>query len=342
MVSWNAIISGFLSQDQNEEAQSFFSRMLEMGTEPDNFTYATVLDACANIATVGLGKQIHAQIIKYQLQGDAYIVSTLVHMYSKCGLMLDSQQIFERALERDFVTWNAMICGYAYHGFAEEALKVFEDMKREKVKPNHATFVAVLRACGHMGLVEKGWAYFCSMCSYGLDPQLEHYSCMVDILGKSGQIRNALKLIEDMPFEADHVIWRTLVSRLRKAMRKYKVKKEPGCSWIEVKGDTHTFLANEKAHPNHEAIREELRLIYNEMSLSEYILESDISLKTEQSNVSARVSRNSLNEPFPGTNSKTMFGIETATKLLELWDAILSDWKSDYRFRLSIYGSVSS
>ncbi|XP_074308384.1 pentatricopeptide repeat-containing protein At3g02330, mitochondrial [Silene latifolia] len=330
MVSWNAIISGFLSQDQNEEAQRIFSRMLEMGTEPDNFTYATVLDACANIATVGLGKQIHAQIIKYQLQGDAYIVSTLVDMYSKCGLMLDSQQIFERALERDFVTWNAMICGYAYHGFAEEALKVFEDMKREKVKPNHATFVAVLRACGHMGLVEKGWAYFCSMCSYGLDPQLEHYSCMVDILGKSGQIRNALKLIEDMPFEADHVIWRTLlsvckmygnvedldvaekaadvilkldpqdssvyillaniyadagmwdqVSRLRKAMRKYKVKKEPGCSWIEVKGDTHTFLANEKAHPNHEAIREELRLIYNEMSLSEYILESDISLNTE-------------------------------------------------------------
>ncbi|KAL9226480.1 hypothetical protein vseg_002288 [Gypsophila vaccaria] len=324
MVSWNAIIWGFLLQDKNEEAQSFFAWMLEMGIEPDNFTYATVLDACANMATVGLGKQIHAQTIKYHLQADSYIVSTLVDMYSKCGNMQDSQQIFERSSERDFVTWNAMICGYAYHGFAEEALKIFEDMKREKVKPNHATFVAVLRACGHMGLVDKCWDYFRSMWSYGLDPQLEHYSCMVDILGKCGQIRKALKLIEDMPFEADDVIWRTLlsvckmygdvedleiaekaadailrldphdssvyillaniyadagmwdkVSRLRKTMREYKVKKEPGCSWIEVAGDTHTFLVNDKAHPSREAITEELTLLYGEMSLIEYLSEID-------------------------------------------------------------------
>ncbi|KAK9683055.1 hypothetical protein RND81_10G115100 [Saponaria officinalis] len=331
MVSWNAIIWGFLLQDQNEEAQSFFSWMLEMGIEPDNFTFATVLDTCANMAAVGLGKQIHAQIIKYQLQADAYIVSTLVDMYSKCGNMQDSQQIFERASERDFVTWNAMICGYAYHGFAEEALKVFEDMKMEKMKPNHATFVAVLRACGHMGLVEEGWDYFRSMSSsYGLDPQLEHYSCMVDILGKSGQIRKALKLIEDMPFEADDVIWRTLlsvckmygnvedlevaekaadailqldpqdssvyilmaniyadagmwdkVSRLRRGMREYKVKKEPGCSWIEVAGETHTFLVNDKAHPNRETINEELSLLYSEMRLIETISEADFSQNIE-------------------------------------------------------------
>ncbi|XP_021739331.1 pentatricopeptide repeat-containing protein At3g02330, mitochondrial-like [Chenopodium quinoa] len=327
IVSWNAIISGCLQQNMEDEALRIFSLMLGTGIEPDNFTYATVLDTCANLATVGLGKQIHAQIIKHELQADVYIVSTLVDMYSKCGNMQDSQLMFERALERDFVTWNAMICGYAYHGFAEEALQVFEDMKREKVKPNHATFIAVLRACGHMGLVENGWDYFCSMQSYGLDPQLDHYSCMVDMLGKSGQVGKALQLIEDMPFEADDVIWRTLlsvckmfgnveiaekaansilqldpedssvyillanvyadagmwdeVSLMRKTMRKNKVKKEPGCSWIEVTGDVHTFLANEKAHPSREAIMEELNLLYNEMRELEYLPERDFSLNVE-------------------------------------------------------------
>ncbi|KAJ8426777.1 hypothetical protein Cgig2_034036 [Carnegiea gigantea] len=317
IVSWNAIISGYLLQDENEEAQRFFALMLEMGMQPDNFTYATVLDTCANLATVGLGKQIHAQIIKHEMQSDVYVVSTLVDMYSKTGNMQDSHLMFTKAQKRDFVTWNAMICGYAYHGFAEEALKVFEDMKMENVRPNHATFVAVLRACGHMGLVQEGWDYFCSMPSYGLDPQLEHYSCMVDMLGKSGQVGKALKLIEDMPFEADDVIWRTLlsvckmygnvevaekaansilqldphdssvyillsniyadagmwgkVSGLRMAMRENKVKKEPGCSWIEVMGDVHTFLANEKAHPRREEIFKELNLLYGEMRLIELL-----------------------------------------------------------------------
>ncbi|CAO2831327.1 unnamed protein product, partial [Amaranthus hypochondriacus] len=212
IVSWNSIISGCILHDQNEEALKIFALMLEMGNKPDNFTYATVLDTCANLATVGLGKQIHAQIIKHKLQEDVYIVSTLVDMYSKCGNMQDSQLMFGRAVERDFVTWNAMICGFAYHGFAEEALKIFEEMKRAKVQPNHATFIAVLRACGHIGLVQEGWDYFCSMQSYGLDPQLDHYSCMVDMLGKSGKVGKALELIEDMPFEADDVIWRTLLS----------------------------------------------------------------------------------------------------------------------------------
>lgn len=327
IVSWNAIISGCSPQKENEEALRIFSLMLEMGIEPDNFTYATILDTCANLALVGLGKQIHAQIIKHELQTDVYIVSTLVDMYSKCGNMLDSQLMFERSVQRDFVTWNAMICGYAYHGFAEEALKIYEDMKKEKVKPNHATFISVLRACGHMGLVEKGWDHFCSMQSYGLDPQLDHYSCMVDMLGKSGQVSKALQLIEDMPCEADDVIWRTLlsvckmygnvevaekaansilqldpedssvyillaniyadagmwneVSRIRRSMKDNKVKKEPGCSWIEVTGDVHTFLANEKAHPSREAILEELNLLYSEMREIEYLPEDDSYLYIE-------------------------------------------------------------
>uniref|UniRef100_A0A6N2L0S0 Uncharacterized protein n=1 Tax=Salix viminalis TaxID=40686 RepID=A0A6N2L0S0_SALVM len=320
MVSWNAIISGFSLLQQSEDAHNFFSRMLEMGVKPDNFTYAAVLDTCANLATVGLGKQIHAQIIKQELQSDVYICSTLVDMYSKCGNMQDSQLMFEKAPSRDFVTWNAMLCGYAHHGLGEEALKLFERMQLVKVKPNHATFVSVLRACAHMGLVDKGLHYFDVMLSeYGLDPQAEHYSCMVDILGRSGRIDEALNLVQKMPLEADAVIWRNLLSVCKihgnvevaekatgallqldpqdssacvllsniyadagiKMMRHNKLKKEPGCSWIELKDEVHTFLVGDKGHPRHEEIYEKLGVLIGEMQPVGYIPDFDVLIDEE-------------------------------------------------------------
>lgn len=317
MTSWNSIISGFSQQNQSEDAQRFFSQMLEMGVMPDNFTYATVLDSCANLATGGLGMQIHAQIIKEEMQSDAYICSTLVDMYSKCGHMQDSRLMFEKAPKQDPVTWNAMICAYAYHGLGEDALEVFEKMQLQNVKPTRATFVSVLRACAHMGHVEQGLHYFHKMQrGYGLSPQLEHYSCMVDIIGRSGQISEALKLIQEMPFEADAVIWRTLLSicklhgdvevaekatksilqldpedssayvllsniyadsgmwdemsKMRRTMKCYKLKKEPGCSWIEVKDGVHPFLVGDKAHPRCEEIYENLALLIGEMKWAGY------------------------------------------------------------------------
>lgn len=321
VVSWNAMISGFLQQNQSEDAQRYFSWMLEMGVKPDNFTYATVLDTCANLATVGLSQQIHAQIIKLDLQSDAYISSTLVDMYSKCGKMLDSRLIFDAAPARDSVTWNALICGYANHGLGEEALEIFEDMILRNIVPNHATFVSVLRACAHIGLVEKGFHYFNKMSNdYGLDPQLEHYSCMVDIMGRASQVHQALKLITDMPFPADAVIWRTLLSickargnvgvaekaatsllelepddssayillsniyaeagmwnkvlEIRKIMRYKGMKKEPGCSWIEVKDEVHTFLVGDKAHPRCKEMYGMLGVLVDEMKWVGYVPKS--------------------------------------------------------------------
>ncbi|XP_077236631.1 pentatricopeptide repeat (PPR) superfamily protein [Tasmannia lanceolata] len=329
MVSWNAIISGFTLQKQSEEAQKFFSKMLEMGLKPDNFTYATVLDTCANLTTVGLGRQIHAQIIKHELQTDVFIASTLVDMYSKCGIMQDSLNMFEKMPERDFVSWNAMISGYAQHGHGVEALNIFKRMQLENVKPNHATFIAVLRACGYMGLSDEGSNFFNSMThEYKLEPQLEHYSCMVDIIGRSGCVNEALKLIYDMPFEADAVIWRTLlsvckihgdveiaeraassilqldpqdsaayvllsnvyaeagrwdeVSKLRKLMRQNGLKKEPGCSWIEVKNEVHSFLVGDKAHPRREEIYGRLDELIREMKWVGYVLDFDVFLNEEE------------------------------------------------------------
>ncbi|XP_057970192.1 pentatricopeptide repeat-containing protein At3g02330, mitochondrial [Malania oleifera] len=328
-VSWNAIISGFSLQKQSEEAQKFFSKMMEMGVKPDNFTYATVLDTCANLATGGLGKQIHAQIIKEELQSDVYICSTLVDMYSKCGNMQDSRLVFEKAPKRDFVTWNAMISGYAQHGLGENALQIFDSMQLENVKPNHATFVAVLRACGHVGLVEKGKQYFNSMLSdYDLEPQLEHYSCLVDIIGRSGQVSQALGLILEMPFEADDIIWRTLlsickihgnvevaekaassilqldpqdasafvllsniyadagmwseVSKMRKMMRLYRLKKEPGCSWIEILNEVHTFLVGDEAHPRCKEMYEKLNILICEMKWAGYVPNTNFVLDEDE------------------------------------------------------------
>ncbi|XP_024975735.1 pentatricopeptide repeat-containing protein At3g02330, mitochondrial [Cynara cardunculus var. scolymus] len=316
MVSWNAIISGFSNQEEGELAQRFFSQMLETGTKPDNFTFATVLDTCANLATVNLGRQVHAQIIKQEMQSDVFICSTLVDMYSKCGNMQDSRLMFEKSPNRDFVTWNAMICGYAHHGLGNDAITLFESMKLNNVKPNHATFVSVLRACAHVGLVEKGLQYFNTMLSdYGLKPQLEHYACMVDILGRSGQVNKALKLINEMPVEADDVIWRSLLgicklqrnvdvaeeaassllrldpqdssayvllaniyadvgmweemSKIRKKMRNIGLKKEPGCSWIEVKSELHMFTIGDKAHPRCKDIYEKLDELTREMAFND-------------------------------------------------------------------------
>lgn len=311
-ISWNTIISGFALQNQSDEAQKYFSSMLKTGAAPDNFTYATILDTCANLATVSLGKQIHAQILKLKLQEDVYICSTLVDMYSKCGNLKDSRLMFDKAPDRDFVTWNAMVSGYSQHGLGEEALQIFERMQHHNVKPNHATFVSVLRACAHMGLLEKGLEYFEMMVSeYRFDPQLEHYCCMVDILGRSRRVNEALKLIQEMPFEADAVIWRTMLSacsthgyvevaekaashilrldpedsstyvllsniyantgmweevlKMRKVMRCNKLRKEPGCSWIQVKDEVHMFLVGDRAHPRGVEIYETLDLLIGEM-----------------------------------------------------------------------------
>ncbi|KAG0476605.1 hypothetical protein HPP92_013446 [Vanilla planifolia] len=323
MVSWNAIISGFSLQKRSEDAQIFFDQMLQMGLEPDNFTYATILDTCSNLTMVGLGKQIHAQIIKLDFHHkDVFISSTLVDMYAKCGNMEDSQLMFDKMLERDSVSWNAIICGYANHGLGKEALKMFESMGRENFLPNHATFVGVLRACAHSGLAEEGLRYFKSMKKINdLEPQLEHYSCMVDLLGRSKGVHEALNVINEMPYRADAIIWRTLlsvcqihrnvevaelavkkilllepsdssacvllsniyaeaerweeVSRMRKMMRQSSMKKEPGCSWIEVNSKMHIFVVGDSEHPKYEQINKFLDDLAGEMSMLGYDLDEE-------------------------------------------------------------------
>ncbi|GJY85236.1 pentatricopeptide repeat-containing protein [Tanacetum coccineum] len=205
------------------------------------------------------------------MQSDVFICSTLVDMYSKCGNMQDSRLIFEKSQNKDFVTWNAMISGYANHGFGLDAIRIFELMKVNNVKPNHATFVSVLRACAHVGLVEKGLQYFDSM--------------LID---------KALNLINDMPIDADDVIWRTLLG-ICKLQKNVEVAEKAAssllllvpqdkcicCSWIEVKSELHMFTIADKAHPRCNEIYEKLDELICEMAWSGYVPDTNFTFDVE-------------------------------------------------------------
>ncbi|KAH9296108.1 hypothetical protein KI387_039696, partial [Taxus chinensis] len=190
--------------------------MLRLSMKPDKFTFATVFDTCANLAPVGFGKQIHNHIIEAILVVDVFLASALVDMYAKCGNMENGLEVFEKMPEKDNVSWNAILSGYAQHGHAKDTLNMFEKMQQVDIKPNQATFIGVLSACSHAGLLDEEHFYFNSMTEdYELLPTQEHYACMVDLVGRAGFLDKAIQIVDKMPFEADVVIWRTLLAVYR-------------------------------------------------------------------------------------------------------------------------------
>ncbi|KNA24094.1 hypothetical protein SOVF_018980 [Spinacia oleracea] len=213
IISWNSLISGFSQSGHFEDAFRIYTRMNEAGIEADLFSYTSSISAAANIANVTQGKQIQAKLFKtgYNLETEAS--NALITLYAKCGCLDDARKVLSEMIDRNDVTWNAIITGYSQHGCGEEVLEIFDEMKRVGVAPNHVTFVGVLSACSHVGLVEQGLSYFESMTKeYNLLPKIEHYVCVVDILSRAGYLSRAKKFIEDMQFEPDARIWRSLLS----------------------------------------------------------------------------------------------------------------------------------
>ncbi|XP_058105881.1 pentatricopeptide repeat-containing protein At4g13650 [Magnolia sinica] len=215
-ISWNGLISGFAQSGHCEEALQVFARMNQSGVGANLFTYGSAISASANIADVKQGKQIHAQLIKTGYDSEIEGGNVLITLYSKCGIIEDAKREFSVMSERNEVSWNAMITGYSQHGFGSEALKLFEQMKQHGLKPNHVTFVGVLSACSHVGLVAEGLLYFkCMSEEHSILPRPEHYACVVDILGRAGLLDQARKFIEEMPIDPDAMVWRTLLSACR-------------------------------------------------------------------------------------------------------------------------------
>lgn len=208
VITWNAVISGYAQNGMADEAISLFHCMKENGVNPNKITLTAVLSACASIGALDLGKEIDENATQRGFQHDIFVATALIDMYAKCGSLESAQRVFNEMPRKNEASWNAMISALASHGKAKEALSLFERISDEGggARPNDITFVGLLSACVHAGLVDEGYKLFDMMSTlFGLVPKIEHYSCMVDLLARAGHLYEAWDLIEKMPEKPDKV-----------------------------------------------------------------------------------------------------------------------------------------
>lgn len=216
VVSWTAIMAGYAQLGYGEEALVLFYQMKQLGVEPDQLTFANVLQACACSALLSEGKQVHVHVIRSGFEWHFVLATALVDMYAKCGRIEDSHRIFDSMSARDVVAWNAMIAGYGKHGYARKALQLFEQMRQSGIRPTRISFTNVLSACSHAGLVDEGCYYFNSMTQdYNIIAESEQYACMVDLLGRAGRLDEALAFIQKMSIEPTADVWGALLASCR-------------------------------------------------------------------------------------------------------------------------------
>ncbi|XP_051114707.1 pentatricopeptide repeat-containing protein At4g16835, mitochondrial [Andrographis paniculata] len=218
LVTWNAMIAGFIENGRGEDGLKLFKNMLEFGVQPNPSSLSSVLLACSNLSTLKFGRQVHQFAHKSPaLCLDTTVGTSLISMYCKCGVLSDGRKVFVEMTSRsDVVTWNAMISGYAQHGRSREALDLFDEMTGTGTRPDWITFVGVLSACNHAGLVDLGMQYFEEMQTrFGIEVKLDHYTCLIDLLGRAGKLAEAVDLIERMPFEPHAAIYGTLLGACR-------------------------------------------------------------------------------------------------------------------------------
>lgn len=195
VVSWTSMITGYARNSNEEQALSFFVEMIKNCLCPDDFTFGAVLHACSSLAVLGLGSMVHGCVVHYGFQAYVYVGNGLVNMYAKCGDIEGSIRAFSEILDKDLVSWNAMLYGFGMHGLASEALQLYNHMIASGTKPDKVTFIGLLITCSHVGLIEEGRMFFESMESiYGLSYEIDHVACMVDMLGRGGYLKEAEEL----------------------------------------------------------------------------------------------------------------------------------------------------
>ncbi|XP_031279737.1 putative pentatricopeptide repeat-containing protein At3g25970 [Pistacia vera] len=215
-ISWNSILTGLSQFGFSEDALKIFEHMRSSLVEIDHYAFSAVLRSCSDLATLQLGQQVHVLATKSGFESNDFVASSLIFMYSKCGIIEDARKSFEETSKSSSITWNSIIFGYAQHGQGNVALDLFFQMREKKVKLDHITFVAVLTACSHIGLVEQGQHFLKWMESdYGIPPRMEHYACAIDLFGRAGRLHEAKSLIESMPFEPDAMVWKTFLGACR-------------------------------------------------------------------------------------------------------------------------------
>ncbi|CAK9278312.1 unnamed protein product [Sphagnum jensenii] len=325
VVSWNVMISGLVKCGQGHKALELFQQMQQEGVEPSSVTFVGVLNACASVVALEEGRLVHQQIVKSGCESNIFVGSSLVDMYAKCGSMEEACKVFNKMPLRNVVSWNAILGGFAMHGHGKEALEHFKQMRAEGVRPDNTTFVCLLSACSHAGLVDEGLRCFESMSTdCMISARLEHYTCMVDLLGHAGRLHEAEAIIKTMPYKPDAAVWKALLdacrvhgnmemgeriakqvlkvdpgnaasyvllSNIYAAVGKWNlsailqqqrlergVKKQPGCSWIEVNNKVHMFILNDRDHPNMIDVHAELKRLSQQMHEAGYVPDTSFGL----------------------------------------------------------------
>ncbi|CAM6118093.1 unnamed protein product [Calypogeia fissa] len=216
IITWNIMIGAYAERGRGVEAYRLFLQMRRERFEPDAITYINILNPNASAGPMEWVKEVHGHASKAGLEKDLRVANALVHMYAKSGSIDDARLFFDRMKKRDVITWNSMIGALAQHGYAHEALELFGKMIADRVKPDEATLAAVLSACCHGGLLDDGRKLFLAITQdYGIEPNVVHYTCMVDLLGRAGLLEEARLFISNMPVEPNAVTWGALLGACR-------------------------------------------------------------------------------------------------------------------------------
>ncbi|KAK2995776.1 hypothetical protein RJ640_010752 [Escallonia rubra] len=215
VVSWGGMICGYALLGEDEEALKLFKRALMEGLDVNDFTFSSVVRICGNSTFLELGKQIHGLCLKMSYDLSSFVGSSLVSLYSKCGTIRGAYQVFDEVPVRNLGMWNAMLIACAQHAHTYRAFGLFKEMQSVGMKPNFITFLCLLYACSHAGLVEEGKYYFELMKEYGIEAGHQHYASMVDLLGRAGKLQEAVSIIKDMPIQPTESVWGALLTGCR-------------------------------------------------------------------------------------------------------------------------------
>ncbi|KAL6853868.1 hypothetical protein ACP4OV_019897 [Aristida adscensionis] len=211
LCSWNCMISGFVQNNKGWRALQFYQKMEEFA--PNEISIVGIICACTQLGNYRQGKGIHGHVVRFGLENNVFISASLVDMYCKCGRLDLAVRVFEASAEKSIAGWNSMISAFGFHGHGLKSIELFRKMNDSGTKATRSTFIALLSACSHSGLIDEGWRYYHLMSEkFGIIPTPEHHVCIVDMLGRAGRLQEAHKFVESLPTQQAHGVWGALLS----------------------------------------------------------------------------------------------------------------------------------
>ncbi|KAF7833583.1 pentatricopeptide repeat-containing protein [Senna tora] len=332
IVMWTSLLSGYGSNNMHEHAIEVFREMTRISVLPNEFSLTSALNSCCGLEDIEKGREIHTIATKLGLVANVYVGNSLVVMYTKLGHINDGITAFKKVSEKNIVSWNSAIVGCAQHGCGMSAFAIFNRMLRERVDPDEITLTGLLSACSHSGMLQKARCFFKYFDQKGsIEMTIEHYACMVDVLGRCGKLEEAEALVRSMPMKANSKVWLVLLSACRmhsnlniaeraakqifelepdssaayvllsnmyasksrwsevastrKTMKRNGISKQPGSSWLSLKGLRHEFLSGDRSHPLSEKIYQKLDWLGVKLKELGYVPDQEFALhdvETEQ------------------------------------------------------------